>query len=252
MDRDITTRTEVALLREELATALQRLRLPVDRGVAIDYSGFEDRFRGESAVIREAQRRYLSFFPDASDSGTIVDIGCGRGEMVGLLLESGHRVVGVDVDSGAVNLCLANDLPVVEDDGLHYLESLDSGTLKGIFCAQVVEHLHSLEIELFIRLAYERLRPSGVLVVETINPQSLYALGDRFVADMTHVRPVHPETLRYICEQIGFKTVEVEGRSPHPLTVKPELLAEGDVGAAVSVLLQSVFGYQDYVIVATK
>ena len=95
--------------------------------------------------------------------------------------------------------------------------SVADDSLKGIFCAQVVEHLITPELEQLIVLAHEKLQSGGVLVIETINPRSSYALGNHFYADTSHVRPVHPETLRFICEQVGFVSVELEERSPHPL-----------------------------------
>lgn len=250
--REAPTRSEFGLLRHELANILQRLGIAAGSGAEVDYVGFEDRFRGKSADLRENQRRYLRFFPGASDPALILDFGCGRGEMVSLLAEAGHKVVGVDTDTDMVKACRAQGLSVVQDDGLHYLEGLDPDTLKGIFCAQVVEHMLTPELERFLGLAYDRLRPSGVLVVETINPRSLYAVGNHFWSDTTHVRPIHPETLRYIAEQIGFERVDMEETSLHPLARNPDGLADGDLGEAVAALLRNVFGYQDYVIVATK
>jgi O-antigen chain-terminating methyltransferase len=88
--------------------------------------------------------------------------------------------------------------------------------------------------------------------VETINPRSSFALGNHFFADTSHVKPVHPETLRFICEQVGFSRVQLEERSPHPVMQHLGELGDGEVGEATRELLQSVFGYQDYAIVATK
>ena len=138
------------------------------------------------------------------------------------------------------------------DDGIHFLSRVADDSLKGIFCAQVVEHLITPELEQLIVLAHEKLHREGVLVIETINPRSSYALGNHFYADTSHVRPVHPETLRYICEQVGFVSVELEERSPHPLLELSSDLPDGAVGEAVEALLESVFGHQDYVVVATK
>ncbi len=172
--------------------------------------------------------------------------------MLSLLREAGHDVIGVDTDAGMVAACQAEGLPALVEDGIHYLSRANDGTLKGIFCAQVVEHLITPELERLISLSQQKLKRGGVLVVETINPRSSYALGNHFYADTSHVRPVHPETLRYICEQVGFSRVQLEERSPHPMLKTTGELPDGAVGEAVGALLQSVFGYQDYVIVATK
>jgi O-antigen chain-terminating methyltransferase len=208
--------------------------------------------RGSSDEIRDAQQYYVSFFPTPEGSGKVVDLGCGRGEFLELLLKAGYDVLGVDPDPDMVEVCRSKNLPVIQNDAIHYLESAEDDSMRGIFCAQVVEHMLTSEIELMIELARQKLLKHGVLVMETINPRSLHALGNHFFADTTHVRPVHPETLRFICEQVGFETVELAERSAHPAMATREDLPAGPLGEAVDSLIQSVFGYQDYVIVATK
>jgi O-antigen chain-terminating methyltransferase len=168
------------------------------------------------------------------------------------LIAAGYKAIGVDMDSNMIELCQSKGLPVVQDDGIHYLNATDDDSLRGIFCAQVVEHLLTQELERFVQLCYQKLLPSGVAVIETINPRSLFALGNHFFADVSHTRPVHPETLRFICEQSGFSRVQLEERSPHPYMKSVDQLPEGEVGTALKELLGSVFGNQDYVIVATK
>ena len=112
--------------------------------------------------------------------------------------------------------CASKGLPVVLEDGIPFLSQTAQDSLKGVFCAQVVEHLMTPEMEELVRLAFRTLQAGGVLVIETINPRSSFALGNYFYADTSHVRPVHPETLRFICEQVGFTKVQLEERSPHP------------------------------------
>ena len=157
-----------------------------------------------------------------------------------------------DIDAGMVQVCNDKGLPAVLGNGIQFLSQTPPESLKGIFCAQVVEHLITPELEQLMTLAHERLRLGGVLVVETINPRSSFALGNHFYADTSHVRPVHPETLRFICEQVGFSRVELEERSPHPYLELSQNLPTDDTGQAVGALLENVFGFQDYVIVATK
>jgi O-antigen chain-terminating methyltransferase len=250
--RAAASQNDVRVLRREVEVVLERLGAASAAGADIDYVAFEDRFRGSGIEVREAQERYLTLFPQPEEPGRIVDIGCGRGEMLELLLDAGHDVLGVEPDSGMIQVCLAKDLPVVQAEGISWLERTDDDSLKGIFCAQVVEHLLTTELERLIRLGLEKLKQGGVLVVETINPRSLFALGNHFYADTSHVRPVHPETLRFICEQVGFSSVQLEERSPHPIVELADQLPKSKVGVAVEALLRGFFGYQDYVIVATK
>ncbi|MGO9855759.1 MAG: class I SAM-dependent methyltransferase [Acidimicrobiales bacterium] len=237
---------------QNLSRDVKRLGVTGSTSTDIDYVEFEDRCRGSSENVQHAQERYLALFPTASGSGAVIDIGCGRGEMLELFIAAGYKAIGVDMDTNMIELCRAKGLPVVQDDGIHYLETTEDNSLRGIFCAQVVEHLLTSELERLVELSYQKLMPSAVLLIETINPRSLFALGNHFFADVSHVRPVHPETLRFICEQIGFGKVELEERSPHPFMNTVDELPDGEVGTVLKELSQSVFGYQDYAIVATK
>jgi O-antigen chain-terminating methyltransferase len=245
---DVAKQDDVRFIAEQL----ERIGTSWSGGTEIDYVTFEDRCRGSSEELRKSQERYVSLFPQPGGIGKILDIGCGRGEMLELLTGAGYDVLGVDPDAGMIEVCRSKGLPVVQDNGIHLLEQTDDNSLKGIFCAQVIEHLLTSEVERLMQLAHQKLLVSGVLVVETINPRSLYALANHFFVDTSHVRPVHPETLRFICEQVGFSRVQLEERSAHPLLETADHLPEGEVGAAVGELLKSVFGYQDYAIVATK
>lgn len=244
---NFATKDEVRMLGHEL----ERAGTTGVGGADIDYVAFEDRCRGSSEELRESQAQYLSQFPPPGE-GKIVDIGCGRGEMLEVLIEAGYDVVGVDLNTEMVQDCSARGLPVTQDDALHFLGEIEDDSLRGVFCAQVVEHLLTSEVERLVQLCSQKLLPNGVMVVETINPRSSFALGNHFYADTSHVKPVHPETLRFICEQVGFSSVHLQERSPHPVMEALEDLPEDEVGSAVKELLRNVFGFQDYAIIATK
>lgn len=247
-----SSKTSLDELRGQVAQLMSRLGIASAYGASFDYVAFEERFRGDSEVLAEAQRDYVTKFPTAVERGTIVDVGCGRGEMLELLKANGHEVVGVEMDDNMVEVCISKNLPVVKGDGVAWLEAAQPGSLKGVFSAQVIEHLLTHEIERFLTASLAALRPNGVLVVETINPRSLHALANHFFADLSHVRPVHPETLRFMCEQVGFSSVALMELSPHPAMVESSRLGSGTTEAAVKELVKSVFGYQDYAVVATK
>jgi len=60
-----------------------------------------------------------------------------------------------------------------------------------------------------IGLSYKKLIYGGTLIVETVNPQS-FASFVNFYIDMSHKRPVHPETLKFLLEAAGFRELEIE------------------------------------------
>jgi SAM-dependent methyltransferase len=169
-----------------------------------DYFAFEAKLRGSSADVRERQRVYVDDFRDASP---VLDVGCGRGEFLGLLREAGVEARGIDADADMVAYARGEGLEVEQADALAYLEGVPEGSLGGIFAAQVVEHLPPAALFRVLELAARSLRPGGVLVAETINPLSPLALRSYF-ADLTHAQPLVPETLALLARQAGFREVE--------------------------------------------
>jgi O-antigen chain-terminating methyltransferase len=58
------------------------------------------------------------------------------------------------------------------------------------------------------------MKPGAPLVLETINPACWMAFFETFIRDLTHQRPLHPDTLRYLVEASGFSSVDVRFRQP--------------------------------------
>ena len=72
--------------------------------------------------------------------------------------------------------------------------------------------------------AFHALRPGATLILETINVASWSAFFQSYIRDITHVRPLHPDTLRYLVSASGFQKVEVSFRSPCPEQNRLELV----------------------------
>jgi 2-polyprenyl-3-methyl-5-hydroxy-6-metoxy-1,4-benzoquinol methylase len=168
-----------------------------------DYFAFESRLRGSTADVRERQKPYVADFREAAP---VLDVGCGRGELLALLKEAGVEARGIDADADMVAYARGEGLAVEQADALGYLEGQADGSLGGIFAGQVVEHLPPAALFRLLELAARKLRPGGLLVAETINPLSPLALRSYF-ADLTHAQPLVPETLGLLARQAGFREV---------------------------------------------
>jgi O-antigen chain-terminating methyltransferase len=209
-----------------------------------DYFAYESRMRGSVESIRERQRPYVADFREAAP---VLDVGCGRGELLSLLRDAGVDARGIDADGDMVAYARGEGLDVEQADLLAYLAEVEAGSLGGMFMGQVVEHLPVQTLVESLRLAVAALRPGGVLIAETINPLSPIALRNYF-ADLTHAQPLVPETLELLARQAGFAETEIRF-----LNEPAERLTEPDdpvIAANVRRLNELLFAPLDYALVA--
>ena len=209
-----------------------------------DYFAFESRMRGSVDSIRDRQRLYVDALRDAAP---VLDAGCGRGELLGLLREAGVEARGIDADSDMVAYARGDGLDVEQADLVEYLQGAADASLGSIFMGQVVEHLPAPTLVQTFQLAAAKLRPGGVLIAETINPLSPIALRNYF-ADLTHAQPLVPETLELLARQSGFAETEIRY-----LNEPAERLTEPDdpvIAANVRRLNDLLFAPLDYALVA--
>jgi len=225
------------------------------------YVGFEDQFRGSPDEIRRRVQDYLPIFEQASD---VLDVGCGRGEFLELLRDGGVRARGIDVNPAMVEVCRGKGLAVETADALAYLQALPDTSLGGLFAAQVVEHLEPRYLTRLLDAAFDKLRPGAPIVLETINPACWFAFFESYIRDLTHVRPVHPDTLKFLLIATGFQRVEITYRAPYPEGDKLQPLAHGSgaptsfddmietLNANVEKINRLLFTYLDYAAIGRR
>jgi SAM-dependent methyltransferase len=232
---------------------------------SVTYVGFEDRFRGSREEIRSRVEEYLPLLASASD---VVDVGCGRGELLSLLQAHGVSARGVDANQAMVELCRSQGLQVEHADALSYLERQRDGTIGGLVAIQVVEHFEPAYLTRFLEAAYQRMRPGAPLLLETINAACWMAFFETYIRDLTHQRPLHPDTLRYLVQASGFSRVDVQflrsvgegDRLEHVASTQPSAGMDPDAAASLARTLNShadklnarLFSSMDYVVIARR
>jgi SAM-dependent methyltransferase len=177
------------------------------------YVAFEDQFRGSDAAVAEKLRAYVPIFAGARD---VVDLGCGRGELLAALQAAGISGRGVDANADMAAIARERGLDAAAGDALGFLDAIPDASLGGIAATQVVEHLEPAYLVRLLDAAARTLRPGAPIVLETINPACWLAFFSSYLRDLTHVRPVHPETLQYLLRASGFERVEIRYSAPVP------------------------------------
>lgn len=251
-------------------------RAPVDSGAAIG----DLRRRIETLEKAEAARSFKPFFTNAAfeenfrdpssdglagkayedladeiNMAPVLDFGCGRGEFLELLRRRNIESWGIEIDPKLAEDARANGLKVEAGDGLAILAAQQDASLGGVVLLQVIEHLTIQQQLDVVALAYEKLKPGGRIIVETVNPQSLYNYAHAFFIDPTHTRPVHPAYLAFVFEQAGYSEVKWQWRNAPPESDVLELeTAQDDTPynrnvARLNILL---FDAMDYALIVTK
>ncbi len=179
---------------------------------SLTYVAFEDEFRGKKEDIRKRVEDYVPIFAGASN---VLDVGCGRGELLDALRESGVTSLrGVDVSPAMVDICRGRGFNVELGDALGYVSVQPDGSLGGLIAIQVVEHFTPAYLTRFLEAAYHALAPGAPIVLETINPNCWMAFFETYIRDLTHQQPLHPDTLRHLVQASGFSNVDVQFRAP--------------------------------------
>lgn len=241
----------------EVTRRLERLEASENRrrfNPIFSNDAFEETFRGGHDELLDRYRDLVREFDGLSP---VVDIGCGRGELLGLLREAGIAASGVEIDPALVEQCRAAGYDVRLSDAVTALAEATDRSLGGISLIQVVEHLEPQEVTELIALAHEKLYQGGKVLIETVNPQSLYVYTHSFYADPTHRNPVHPGYLAFLFGEAGFSHARVELRSPVPEEQRlVPVPGDDEVAKALNANLERLnellFGPQDYAIIATN
>ena len=179
----------------------------------LTYVGFEDRFRGVRARFAGVSR---TICPSLTAAADVVDVGLRTRRAADAASErKASTASGVDTNAAMVELCRSQGLDVEQGDAVSYLERHADGSIGGLVAIQVVEHFDPAYLAEVSRDGVSQdEEPGAPLILETINPACWMAFFETYIRDLTHQRPLHPDTLRYLVQASGFTAVDVQFRQP--------------------------------------
>ena len=215
------------------------------------YTAFEEHFRGTREDIK---RRVAEHLPTIVSAGAgrpdapVLDLGCGRGEWLEVLSENGFVARGLDLNGVTVASCARSGLDVIRAEALEHLRGLPAAALGAVTAFHMIEHLPFTQLVALLDETRRVLRPGGVVLFETPNPENLIVGACNFWLDPTHVKPLPPELMQFVCESRGFVRCEVQRLHPVPYDRHLSSGAE-QVRRRLNELL---YGWQDYAVAAYK
>jgi SAM-dependent methyltransferase len=208
---------------------------------------FEDRFRGTRKDITERLRVYLPHIAALNmQTMPLLDLGCGRGEFLELLRDNGVKAKGVDVNRVLVDQCRSMDLDVTEADALSFLRQQKDHTLAAVSAIHLLEHLPFRQMIALLDEVLRVLKPGGLAIFETPNPENVLVGSSTFYLDPTHNKPLPAPLLNFILEERGFCRVQTLYLHSFPDSYK---LNDSLIAARINELF---YGPRDYALLACR
>ena len=152
---------------------------------------------------------------------------------------------GVDANRAMKDICTDLGLDVETGDAVEFLTGQKENTFGAVTGFQIVEHLSTRKMIALFDEAIRVLKPGGIVIFETPNPENILVGSYTFYTDPTHKNPIPPDTLLYLIENRGF--------------VDPEIFRSAPLGYsspidddAIKDILHRFNMEQDYAVIARK
>ena len=249
----------ITIERELIQNQIEKIRVEIEqlqaliielqnRGQIHDdelYVALEDRFRGSREDIKKRFETYLPYVETVRD-GLVIDLGSGRGEWLELLREAGITARGVEQNRISIEKGREHGLEIVDGEAFAHLRTLPDGSVAAVTGFHIIEHVPIDALVSLLDEVIRVLRPGGLVIFETPNPENVLVGSNFFYLDPTHHHPLPSELMEFLLESRGFERVEV--LNLHPWDAG-RVAGEGELAERFNGLF---YGPMDYAVLGWK
>jgi O-antigen chain-terminating methyltransferase len=176
------------------------------------YKAFEDKYRGSRTLIKsllQVYQPYLQGLRTLYPNGQALDLVCGRGEWLEILGELEFDAQGVDIDRTIVEICRQRGLNVRQCDPLEALMGVADASQVIVTGFHLAEHIAFGQLKKIAKEAFRVLKPGGLFILETPNPENMLVGSNSFYFDPRHAKPIPPLLLAFVPEYYGFEKIKL-------------------------------------------
>jgi O-antigen chain-terminating methyltransferase len=216
------------------------------------YIDFENKFRGSEAEIEERLLVYLPYFKNQNldyKKHPVLDIGCGRGELLKVLAGEDINSIGLDINESMVKRATELGHKAVQADAMDYLSNQKANSFSAITGFHIAEHIPFNTLLRMFEECYRVLVPGGFIIFETPNPESIHVGSFSFYFDPSHLHPIPPDMLAFTLENRGFDRAEILRLHPKREDYSQQT---HDHDEFTTEIIDRFFGPQDYSVIGYK
>ncbi len=139
-------------------------------------------------------------------------------------------------------------MDVIAEDVFDYYKKVPDTSIGAVTAFHLIEHLPFSILIKFLDETIRVLKPDGLVILETPNPDNILVSTRNFYFDPTHLNPLPAPMMKFMLESRGFHQVEIRPLHPYPEEAK---VSGGELDI-VNRFNESFYGPQDYAIIGYK